>query len=62
MGNFAIGKSKLIDGSKHKIFTTIHPSPLSASNGFFGCQVFLKINEYFETKKIKPIRWLKQAN
>ena len=29
MGNFAIGKSKLIDESKHKIFTSIHPSPLS---------------------------------
>jgi uracil-DNA glycosylase len=27
MGNFAIGKSKLIDTNKHKIFTTVHPSP-----------------------------------
>lgn len=61
MGNFAIGKSKLIDSSKHKLFTTIHPSPLSASNGFFGCQVFLKINEYLDTKNIKPIKWLKQT-
>jgi uracil-DNA glycosylase len=61
MGNFAIGKSKLINSSKHKIFTTIHPSPLSASNGFFGCQVFLKINQYFESEKIKPIKWLKQT-
>lgn len=57
MGNFAIGKSKLIDQSKHKIFTTVHPSPLSASNGFFGCGVFLKINTYFESKNIKPICW-----
>ena len=46
MGNFAIGKSKLIDTSKHKIFTTVHPSPLSASNGFFGSGVFKKINDY----------------
>ena len=61
MGNFAIGKSKLIDNSKHKIFTTVHPSPLSASNGFFGSQVFLKINEYLETIKINPIQWLKQS-
>lgn len=57
MGNFAIGKSKLIDSIKHKIFTTVHPSPLSASNGFFGCGVFKKINEYLETKNIQPIDW-----
>jgi uracil-DNA glycosylase len=61
MGNFAIGKSKLINSSKHKIFTTVHPSPLSASNGFFGCGVFIKINEYLESKEIKPIKWLKQS-
>ncbi len=57
MGNFAIGKSKLIDQTKHKIFITVHPSPLSAHNGFFGCGVFKKINEYLETKNIEPIKW-----
>jgi uracil-DNA glycosylase len=35
--------SKLIDNNKHKIFTTKHPSPLSAYSGFFGCNVFKKI-------------------
>lgn len=60
MGNFAIAKSKLIDSNKHKIFTTVHPSPLSASQGFFGCGVFKKINDYFESKNIDPIIWLKQ--
>ena len=59
MGNFAIGKSKLIDTTKHKIFTTVHPSPLSAFSGFFGCGVFKKINEYLESKNISPIIWLK---
>ena len=57
MGNFAISKSKLIDCNKHKIFTTIHPSPLSASNGFFGCGVFSKINEYLATKNILEIKY-----
>ena len=57
MGNFAIGKSKLINQSKHKIFTTVHPSPLSASNGFFGCGVFSNINKYLESKNIEPIFW-----
>jgi uracil-DNA glycosylase len=57
MGNFAIGKTKLIDINKHKIFTTVHPSPLSAHNGFFGCKVFLKINEHLIYNNIKPIKW-----
>lgn len=57
MGNFAIGKSKLIDTDKHKIFTTVHPSPLSASRGFFGCNVFKKINDYLESQNTQPINW-----
>jgi uracil-DNA glycosylase len=60
MGNFAIKKSTLIDIKKHKIFTTVHPSPLSASQGFFGCKVFIKIDEYLESKNKKPIKWLKK--
>jgi uracil-DNA glycosylase len=55
--NFAIGKAKLIDKSKHKIFTTVHPSPLSASNGFFGSGVFANINTYLESKQIEPVNW-----
>ena len=47
MGNFAISKSNLID-TKHKIFTTKHPSPLSAHNGFFGSNVFKNINDYVD--------------
>jgi uracil-DNA glycosylase len=57
MGNFAIGKTKLIDTNKHKIFTTVHPSPLSAHNGFFGSQIFLKINEHLIYNNMKPIKW-----
>lgn len=59
LGNFAIGKSKLIDTNKHKIFTAVHPSPLSANNGFFGSKIFLKINEYLESKELETIKWLK---
>ena len=53
MGGFAISKAKLIDKNKHKIFTTVHPSPLSAHNGFFGCNVFKKINDYYEENDIR---------
>jgi uracil-DNA glycosylase len=56
MGRHAQNKSVLID-SKHKIFKTVHPSPLSASKGFFGCNVFNEINEYYESIGTDPIHW-----
>ena len=48
MGNFAQAKKIFIDQKKHKIFNTVHPSPLSAYNGFFGSNVFRNINDYLE--------------
>lgn len=57
MGNFAINKSKLIDEKKHKIFTCVHPSPLSAHNGFFGSNIFKKINVYLEDNNKEIINW-----
>ncbi len=57
MGNFAIKKSFLVDESKHKIFTCVHPSPLSASRGFFGSNVFININNYLVENKKEPILW-----
>jgi len=53
MGNLAKGKKEFIDEKKHKIFITVHPSPLSASRGFFGCNVFKNINEYLKSNEIK---------
>ena len=55
MGNFAI--KKMSHDNMNMIFKTVHPSPLSAYNGFFGCNVFNKINEYFESKNIAMINW-----
>jgi uracil-DNA glycosylase len=57
MGNNAISKSKLIENNKHIIFTTVHPSPLSANRGFFGCDVFNKINSYYKENNIDIIKW-----
>lgn len=57
MGAFAQKKADLVDTKKHKVFKTVHPSPLSAYNGFFGCQVFKKINDYLEEKDKEPINW-----
>ena len=54
-GNYAIAKENLIDHNKHLILKTVHPSPLSASRGFFGCHHFSKTNEYLINHNIKPI-------
>lgn len=56
-GNYAIAKENLIDHNKHLILKTVHPSPLSASRGFFGCRHFSKTNEYLMNNNIKPIDW-----
>ena len=56
-GNYAIAKENLIDHEKHLSLKTVHPSPLSASRGFFGCRHFSKTNEYLISKNIKPIDW-----
>jgi uracil-DNA glycosylase len=56
-GNYAISKSKLIDASKHLMLTSVHPSPLSASRGFFGTKPFSKTNGYLINKGLEPIAW-----
>lgn len=56
-GNYAIAKEALIDRTKHLILKTVHPSPLSASRGFFGCRHFSKTNDYLIQHNIKPIDW-----
>jgi uracil-DNA glycosylase len=56
-GKFAQDKMILIDGTKHLILKSAHPSPLSATNGFFGCRHFSKTNEYLMKNGIDPINW-----
>lgn len=56
-GKFAQEKRVLIDESKHCILRSVHPSPLSAYAGFFGCKHFSKTNEYLVSKGIDPIDW-----
>ena len=46
MGNHAKSKKYLIDETKHSILECIHPSPNSASRGFFGSNIFKKIEKY----------------
>ena len=56
-GAHARRKAELIDRSKHLILEAPHPSPLSASRGFFGCRHFSKTNEYLTAYGIEPIKW-----
>ncbi|MBL7729741.1 MAG: uracil-DNA glycosylase [Chitinophagaceae bacterium] len=56
-GKFAQEKRSLIDENNHCILRSVHPSPLSANAGFFGCKHFSKTNEYLVSKGIDPIDW-----
>lgn len=56
-GNFAKEKKKLITNSRHLIIESAHPSPFSASYGFFGSKPFSKTNEFLKKNNIKPIDW-----
>ncbi len=56
-GSPAIAKQKLIDETKHHILTSVHPSPLSAYRGFFGCNHFIKTNEILKSINQKSIIW-----
>lgn len=56
-GDNAKAKIPLITNTKHYILKAAHPSPLSASKGFFGCNHFKMINEILKSKGEKPIDW-----
>ena len=56
-GNYAQAKEVLIDTNKHLVLKTVHPSPLSASRGFFGCLHFSKTNAYLLQTGQQPIDW-----
>lgn len=56
-GNNAIKKKNLITNKRHLILTSVHPSPLSASRGFFGSKPFSKINNFLISINKKPIDW-----
>src|SRR3989338_11044494 len=57
-GNYAKSKGAHIDRAKHLVIESAHPSPFSATNGFFGSKPFSKTNEYLVEHDKKPIDWL----
>jgi uracil-DNA glycosylase len=56
-GSFAKSKAKFIDATKHTILTGVHPSPLSAHNGFWGSKPFSKANAVLQSQGKQPINW-----
>lgn len=56
-GAFAQSKASLITSPQHLIIRSAHPSPLSASRGFFGSRPFSKANEFLIKNGISPIDW-----
>jgi uracil-DNA glycosylase len=56
-GAYAQQKVSLIDGKKHLILTSPHPSPYAAGRGFFGNQHFRKANAYLHSNHLTTIQW-----
>ena len=56
-GNNAISKKQLITNPNHYVIQSVHPSPLSASRGFFGSKPFSKCNNYLKQSNQTPIHW-----
>jgi uracil-DNA glycosylase len=56
-GNYAISKGEFIDSRKHLILKSVHPSPLSASRGFFGNHQFSTTNKYLLEHGKTPVKW-----
>ncbi|MBR0420056.1 MAG: uracil-DNA glycosylase [Erysipelotrichaceae bacterium] len=56
-GSNARSKKQFITNNKHLILESVHPSPLSAFNGFFGSRPFSKTNQFLIDNNLKPIDW-----
>lgn len=57
-GAYAQKKCESIDRSRHLVLESVHPSPLSASRGFFGNKHFSRCNDYLIENEITPINWM----
>ena len=56
-GSYARSKKELITNKNHFIIESAHPSPLSASRGFFGSRPFSRTNAFLEKNGISKINW-----
>lgn len=56
-GSYAQKKGSIVDPTRNLILKAVHPSPLSAYRGFFGCKHFSAANSYLEARGESPILW-----
>ena len=56
-GSYAQKKGSIADPSRNLILKAVHPSPLSAYRGFFGCKPFSAANAYLTSIGKEPIEW-----
>lgn len=56
-GSAAQKKGSKIDQKKHMVIKGVHPSPLSAMRGFFGCGHFEQANTYLQSHDKPVIDW-----
>jgi uracil-DNA glycosylase len=56
-GSYAQKKASRVDSSQNLILRAVHPSPLSAYRGFFGCRHFSQANAYLQSLGKTPIIW-----
>jgi uracil-DNA glycosylase len=56
-GSYAQKKGAFIDQSRHLVLQSVHPSPLSAYRGFFGCKHFSATNRYLQQLGQPAIDW-----
>lgn len=61
-GRPAQEKKQFIDLSKHAVIESFHPSPLSASRGFFGSRPYSKTNAILQSWDEEPIRWCQTSD
>ena len=56
-GSYAQQKAAMVDRSRNLVLESVHPSPLSASRGFFGNHHFSRTNQYLVEHGLTPIEW-----
>ncbi|GAA3998898.1 uracil-DNA glycosylase [Hymenobacter fastidiosus] len=56
-GAYAQKKGEVIDGQKHLVIKSAHPSPFAADRGFFGSRPFSQTNDYLTKHGLAPIAW-----
>lgn len=56
-GSHAQKKAGRVDGSRHHLLKSVHPSPLSAYRGFLGCKHFSQCNQLLVSQGKQAIDW-----